>query len=224
MTGTSDESVELGLKDGLMAGDEQALARLFSMHRERIWRMANFRLSGSLRGRISPDDVVQQSYLEAAKRIEHYRRKETEASPFVWIRMIVRQTLIDIHRRHLGAQMRDAGREVALDRQSYSQTTAASLAIQLVGDWTTPTQAADRAEKLSLVQNAIEGMDPIDREVLALRHFEELTNTEVAEELGIEVKAASIRYVRALGRLRAVLADVPGLFDAEADACGRANA
>ncbi|MDP6635719.1 MAG: sigma-70 family RNA polymerase sigma factor [Phycisphaerae bacterium] len=212
MTGP-DVSSEL--QNRLQAGETQALAEFFDLHRERLWRMANFRLSSKLRGRISPDDVLQQSYLEAAKRIEHCRN---QSSPFVWIRMIVRQTLTDIHRRHLGAQKRDAGREVAINRPNYAHTTAASLAMQLVGDWTSPSQAAVRVEKLNIVQTAIENMDPIDREVLALRHFEELTNAEVAEELDIQPKAASIRYIRALGRLRDILSEAPGLVDGSANA------
>ena len=201
-------------QDHLSEGDTQVLADLFDRHRERLWRMVNFRLSSKLRGRISPDDVLQQAYLEAAKRIEHCRQ---ESSPFVWIRMIVRQTLTDLPRRHLGAQKRDAGREVAINRPDYAHTTAASLAIQLVGDWTSPSQAAVRGERLTIVQDAIENMDPIDREVLALRHFEELTNSEVAEELDIQPKAASIRYIRALQRLRSILSDLPGLVDGNAD-------
>jgi len=208
MTGPHDGSTELPSR--LSAGDAQGLADFFSLHRERLWRMVNFRLSAKLRGRISPDDVLQQAYLEADKRIEHCRQ---ESSPFVWIRMIVRQTLTDIHRRHLGAQKRDAGREVAINRPNYAHTTAASLAIQLVGDWTSPSQAAVRGEKLNIIQAAIENMDPIDREVLALRHFEELTNAEVAEELDIQPKAASIRYIRALQRLRSILSDLSGLVD-----------
>jgi RNA polymerase sigma-70 factor (ECF subfamily) len=125
--------------------------------------------------------------------------------------MIVNQTLVDLHRQHLGAQRRDAGREVAIDGQPYAQTTSASVALQLVGIFTSPSRAAARADLLSVVKTAIEQMDPVDREVLALRHFEELSNSEVAEALGIEQKAASIRYIRALRRLKEILAQVPDL-------------
>jgi RNA polymerase sigma-70 factor (ECF subfamily) len=127
--------------------------------------------------------------------------------------MIVNQTLVDLHRQHLGAQRRDAAREVSIDRAPYVEATSVSVAIQLVGIFTSPSGAAARADTLGLVQSAIEQMDPIDREVLALRHFEELTNSEVAEALGIEQKAASIRYVRALRRLKEVLSQVPELSD-----------
>jgi RNA polymerase sigma-70 factor (ECF subfamily) len=142
--------------------------------------------------------------------LKHYAESPA-TSPFIWLRMIVNQTLVDLHRQHLGVQRRDAGREVSLDGAPYAQATSASVAIQLVGTFTSPSGAAARADRHKLVQNAIEQMDPIDREVLALRHFEELTNSEVAEALGIEQKAASIRYIRALRRLKEILAQVPEL-------------
>lgn len=201
-----------GRKARLQSGDEQALAELFSLHRERLWRMVNFRLDRKLQGRVDPDDVLQEAYLAAAQRIGHYDG-DSPASPFVWLRMIVQQTLIDVHRRHLGAQMRDAARETSIHGHDYSQTTFASLAAQLVGHLTSPSQAAQRAEMLSQLEEALAGMDPIDQEVLALRHFEELTNNEVAEVLGIQQKASSIRYIRALRRLRAILSQTPGFLD-----------
>ncbi len=107
--------------------------------------------------------------------------------------------------------MRDAGREMHGGRGPFSQTTSFSLAASLLGHFTSPTFAARRAELADQLQAALDGMDPIDREVLALRHFEELSNSEVAETLGIEQKAASIRYVRALRRLKEILAQVPGI-------------
>ena len=210
MADAPDPGNELELR--LRRGDEQALAELFSEHRERLWRMVRFRLSGPLQGRVDADDVLQEAYLAAAQRLKHYGG-DSQMSPFVWLRAIVAQTLIDLHRRHVGAQMRDAGREVAIDGCHYAQATSASVAIQLVGNLTSPSQAAARAEMLDIVGKAIETMDPIDREVLALRHFEELTNSEVAEVLGIQQKAASIRYIRAVRRLKAILAEVPGLLD-----------
>jgi RNA polymerase sigma-70 factor (ECF subfamily) len=197
------------MEERLRQGDEEALAALFSRHRERLWRIARFRLPAKLRGRVDPDDVLQDAYLAAVQRLEHYEG----GSPFLWLRLVVNQTLVDLYRRHLGAQMRDAGREVAIQGGSYSQATSASVAIQLVGDLTSPSQAAVRAETLDMVERAIDGMDPVDREVLALRHFEELDNGEVAEALGIQPKAASIRYVRAIRRLKNLLSDVPGLAD-----------
>jgi RNA polymerase sigma-70 factor, ECF subfamily len=212
MTGmTGDSSVGMEeLERRLRGGDTQALAELFSRERERLWRVIHFRMAEPLRGRLEPDDVLQEAFLAASQRLKHYAESPA-TSPFIWLRMIVNQTLIDLHRQHLGAQKRDAAREVSLDSPPCAQATSASVAIQLIGAFTTPSGAAARADVLGLVQAAIEQMDPVDREVLALRHFEELTNSEVAEALGIEQKAASIRYVRALRRLKEILAQVPDL-------------
>jgi RNA polymerase sigma-70 factor (ECF subfamily) len=163
-------------------------------------------------GRIDPDDVLQEGYLAAAQRIGHYGN-DSSLSPFIWLRMVLMQTLIDIHRHHLGAQMRDADREVGLHGARYPQTTSVSLAAQFAGKFTSPSQAAAREETLLRLEQAVAAMDPLDQEVLALRHFEELTNSEVAEVLGIQQKAASIRYVRAIKRLRAVLSQMPGFLE-----------
>jgi RNA polymerase sigma-70 factor, ECF subfamily len=208
---TGDSSVKTAdLERRLRGGDTQALAELFSHERERLWRVIEFRLAEPLRGRLGPEDVLQEAFLAASQRLKHYAASPA-TSPFLWLRMIVNQTLIDLHRQHLEAQKRDAAREVSVDAVPYAQATSASVAIQLVGIFTSPSRAAARADVLGVVRAAIDGMDPIDREVLALRHFEELTNSEVAEALGIEQKAASIRYVRALRRLKEILAQVPEL-------------
>jgi RNA polymerase sigma-70 factor (ECF subfamily) len=198
------------LSDRLQQRDLNALAELFSRHRDRLWRMVNFRIDRRLRSRLWPDDVLQDTYMNAQKRIHRFA-EDGFTSPFVWLRMIVHQTLIDLHREHLGTQKRDVEREVSLDGRRFTQTTSASMTFQLIGDWTTPSQAAVRQERLGMVERAIAELDPLDREVLALRHFEELTNAEVAEELGVSGKAASIRYVRALRRLKDVLSECPGI-------------
>jgi len=198
----------------LEEGDESALADLFSRWRERLRRTVRFRLDPRLFNRVDEDDVLQEAYLNASQRVGHWFEKRS-VSFFVWLRSVVTQTMIDIHRRHLGALMRDARREVPIFGKNYPEAASTSLALHLVGTGTSPSRAAVRAEMVEQVECALESMDPIDREVLALRHFEELTNGEVAEVLGIQQKAASIRYIRALGRLRSILEGVPGFFDEE---------
>ncbi|NOX53218.1 MAG: sigma-70 family RNA polymerase sigma factor [Planctomycetes bacterium] len=193
----------------LEQGDQEALAELFSQHRERLWRMVHFRLDRRLHGRVDADDVLQEAYLDALQRLPHYLQQRN-MSFFVWLRCIVGQTLVDIHRKHLGAQMRAADREIPI-HNALSNTTSVSLAAQLLGHLTSPSQAAMRHELARQLEEALEKMNPIDREVLALRHFEELTNSEVAEVLGIQQKAASIRYVRAVKRLKQILSEVPGM-------------
>jgi RNA polymerase sigma-70 factor (ECF subfamily) len=191
---------------GSLRADPTALAELFTRHRERLWRMVNVRLDRRLHGRVDPDDVLQEAYLDAARRVEYFTRDDGP-SFFIWLRLIVGQTLVDVHRRHLGAQARAAGREVAL--HGAPDATSASLAGGLMASLTPPSRAAMRAEASSRLEACLDTMEPIDREVLVLRHFEELSNGEVAEVLGIQPKAASIRYVRAVARLKTILSQFP---------------
>ncbi len=207
-----DEALLARLKEG----DEQALARAFSRHRERLWQMVHFRMDRRLVGRVDEDDVLQDAYLDAATRLRHFEDRGA-SSVFLWLRLIVGQTLIDVHRRHLGAGMRSVRREVRTNNFFGSQATSVSIARQLLGRLTSPSHAAIRAELSDQLDTALAEVEPMDQEVLALRHFEELTNSEVAEVLGIQQKAASIRYVRALKRLKGVLSRIPGLCQEQAD-------
>lgn len=202
------------LRRRLLAGDNTALGEAFALHHQRLRTAIGFRMDARLRGRLDPDDVLQESFLQASSRLEHFRNAAAAnpmASLFVWLRLVVNQTMIDLHRRHLGAQRRDAGREVHRGPSKNPVATSASLADCLLGHLTSPSQAAMRAELAMQLQQAIATMSENDQEIIALRHFEELTNSEVAETLSIEVKAASIRYVRAIKRLKEVADSVPGL-------------
>ena len=201
----------------LREGDKSALGHLFDYYRDRLWRVIHFRMDRRLAGRVDADDVLQEAYLSAADRLPHFFSKPDQ-SFFVWLRLIANQTLVDVHRRHVGAKMRDARRELSINAKSpYTMATSASLAAQLLGQYTSPSQIVMRGELAAQLEAAISGMEPIDQEVLALRHFEELTNSEVAEVLGIQQKAASIRYVRALRRLKDVLDRVPGFLSEQED-------
>jgi RNA polymerase sigma-70 factor (ECF subfamily) len=191
------------------SGDQQALAELFTRCRERLWQMVRLRLDRRLQGRLDPEDVLQEVYLDYARRLPEYAANP--ALPFyLWLRGLTGQRLIDLHRQHLGAKMRDAGQEVSLYRGALPPASSGSLAAQLLGHLTSPSQAAIRAETQLRVQEALNGMDPMDREVLTLRHFEMLTYEETAQVLGIKKSAASQRYVRALKRLKAALSALPG--------------
>jgi RNA polymerase sigma-70 factor (ECF subfamily) len=213
-TPVSDSSGEPeGLECQLKAGDRESLATLFAQYHDRLRRLVGFRMDHRLFGRVDPDDVLQEAYLAASQRLHHYAAQTSAMSPFVWLRLIVLQTLTDVHRHHLEAQMRDADREVNVRDWRHSQATSLSMAAFLVGRMTSPSQVAARAEIFEQVKQSLAGMEPLDQEVLALRHFEELSNSEVAEVLGIEQKAASMRYFRALKRLKDVLSKLPGFSD-----------
>lgn len=187
----------------LRAGDSVALADFFARHRDRLWRVVDFRLDARLRRRLDPDDVLQQSYIEAAKRLGHFRG-ESATSAFVWLRLVVVQTMVDLHRAHLGTGGRDANREVVFD-PSPGTGDSAALAHHLAESMTSPSGAAARGETEQQLRIALDELEPVDREVLTLRHFEELTNGETAAVLNLDPKAASKRYIRALDRLRGIL-------------------
>ena len=198
-------------------GDRAALAELFGRYRKRLRQMIRMRLDRRLQGRVDASDVLQEAYLDVAEQLPHYLVKR-EMSFFLWLRLVAGQRLMRIHREHLGAAMRDAGREVSLYKGALPQASSVSLAAQLLGRLTSPSQAAARAELQARVQDALDDLAPFDREVLCLRHFEQLSNAEAAQVLGIGETAASNRYVRALKRIGKILQGVSGLLDRPVEA------
>ena len=213
---TAEYSIESQLKDRLVAGDTDALASAFSLHFDRLRRGVAFRMDNQLRGRVDPDDILQEAFLEARTRLDNFASlQETHAeqqspiSLFVWLRLIVGQTMVNVHRRHLGTKMRDARREVGPMAGPAPVATHVSLVDRLLGHLTSPSQAAMRAELGEQLRTQLASMSENDQEIIALRHFEQMSNQEVAEALGIEGKAASIRYVRALKRLKSLLESLP---------------
>jgi RNA polymerase sigma-70 factor (ECF subfamily) len=194
-------------------GDIDAWGALLARHQQRLLGVVSFRLDSRLRGRIDPTDVMQETFIAAtAHRAEFFQQSSQPL--FLWLRWMVGNTLLDLHRHHLGAQMRDVRREVhspfALDGADCDDGTRGALVEQLTGGVTGPATAAARAEVQALLHEALGKMDPIDREALALRHYEHLTSSEAAQVLGIQEHAASKRYLRALERLREILSDMPG--------------
>ena len=204
----SVESVELARR--IAQGDCAALAELFALYRPRLWRMVTFRMHPSLQGRIDADDVLQDAWLRAVERIQHFFELEGESS-FLWFRSIVTQTLLDLHRFHLGTQKRSMSRELSMDQGWGLGSTSSCLAFHLSDSGRSPSSNASRAELSKQLDSVLMGMNEVDREVLALRHFESLSNGEVAKLLGMTEQGASLRYVRALGRLKQILEQViPG--------------
>jgi RNA polymerase sigma-70 factor (ECF subfamily) len=193
------------------AGDTAALAELFGRYRKRLRAMVRLRMDRRLQGRLDPSDVLQEAYLDVAQQLPTYRSKP-EMPFYLWLRFTTGQRLMRLHRQHLGAAVRDAGREVSLHRGAFPQASSQSLAGQLLGRFSSVSKAVERADIQLKLQAALNGMDETDREIIALRHFEELSNLEAAQVLGLEPSAASKRYIRALKRLQEILKSIPGLL------------
>jgi RNA polymerase sigma-70 factor (ECF subfamily) len=191
------------------AGDRDAVSEIFARYRDRLCRMVDMRLDRRLQARIDASDVIQEAYVDVVSRLEEYLR-DPRVPLFLWLRLVVGDRLTKLHRHHLGTRMRDAGVEVSLYRGALPAASSAALAAQLLGKHTSPTQAAVRAERMLRLQEALNTLEPLDREVLSLRHFEDLSCAESAQELGITHAAAAKRYIRAVKRLKAILATLPG--------------
>lgn len=205
-----DEDFNDDLIRRLREGDEHAFVEVFALHRARLKRMLEFRMDQRLRGREDASDILQEVYIDAHQRMAHYL-KRPEVSFYVWLRKLTTQRMIDVHRRHLKAEMRDVKQEIAIQQRNVA--TSASVAIQLAAQLASPSQMVMQAELAAQLEVALESMDEIDREIIVLRHFEELRNGEVAEVLGLKPAAASNRYMRALSRLRDSLEGIPGFTD-----------
>ena len=187
---------------------EDGLAAALAAHHDRLERIVDLRIDPRLAARVDPADVLQETFLEAQKRLARYL-DQPSVPLFVWLRGVTLDTLIHVHRRHL-AKMRDAGLEVSLHTGAQPHVSSIALAGWLVADLTSPSQVAMRDEAAAKVAEALDSMDDIDREVLILRHFEQLSNDEVAGVVGVKKAAASRRYTRALKRFREVMDSVPG--------------
>jgi RNA polymerase sigma-70 factor, ECF subfamily len=206
----SDNSSDTNeLIEAASKGNQEKWGSLLARHRDRLRRMVALRMDRRLQGRIDPSDVIQEACLEASNRFSEYLKKPTMPF-FLWLRFLTGQKLLELHRIHLKAQVRDIGREVSLYHGSLPETTSAALAAHLMGHLTRPSEAAIRAEMKIRLQEALNSMGALDREVLALRHFEHLTNAETARVLNIQEAAASKRYIRALKRLKEILSSMPG--------------
>lgn len=185
------------------AGPAQ-LDEVLERHRDRLRRLVRLRIDDRIRARVDPSDVIQEAYAEACRRIDEYLQ-DPSVPFFIWLRFLTIQKVAHLHRQHLGVQARDANREITLQGGALPAATSAALAAQLIGQLTSPSQAAMKAEMKHRLEQALNGMQEMDREVLALRHFEQLSQKETAQVLGISEKAAGARHLRALQRLKKVL-------------------
>ena len=199
--GSTDELLQRAV-----LGDELARQELFSLHEERLKAMFRLRLHRRLRGRLDPSDVLQEAFIEVIQRFDECLQQPPQ-SFFLWLRKVAVTKLAEIHRRHLDVQARDAEREVSILGLGEPAADSASLAAQLLGRITSPSAAAIKSEERVQLQQVMDSLDPIDREVIALRHFEQLDSEETAAVLGLSKSGASSRYVRAMRRLHAALTE-----------------
>lgn len=202
-------SVGKSLDGGLAAAGESErrvlLDALLVQHRDRLVRMVDMRLHAQVRARVDASDVVQEACLDASLRLGEYVR-DPQVPFFVWLRRLTGQRLLKAHRFHLDAKRRDVRRQ---EREAPAMPDVSVVAIvdRLAGVFTSPTEGVERTELRERVAALLAEMGEIDRDVLCMRHFEELSNDEVAYELGIGKHAASKRYIRALRRLREQVGD-----------------
>ena len=191
------------LLDQARQGETGAVDQLLVQHREPLRRMIDLRLDPALAGRVDASDIVQEVLLEASRRLTDYLRKPV--MPFhLWLRHMARDHVIDAHRKHRKAQRRSLDREQPLRRMLPDQSSM-DLAAEFMDHELTPASAAIRQELQRRLESAVEMLEEDDREVILMRHFEQLSNQEVATLLGLSEAAASMRYLRALRRLRTVL-------------------
>lgn len=200
----SSSEVDKVLLEQIDAGDPHALGTLLEESKERLLKIVSFRMDQRVRSRIDPSDVVQDAFMEATKRIGKGTRDD-RIPFFVWLRLLTLQRLIELHRKYLGVQARDMGREISIHSGHLPEAQSAVIAAQLLGGLTSPSQAAIRMETRIRVEDKLNSLDEIDREVLVLRHFEKLTNQETAKVLDIKESAASNRFIRALKKLKSEL-------------------
>jgi RNA polymerase sigma-70 factor, ECF subfamily len=189
-------------------GDGRCLEELFTRYRPRLKRMVKLRLDPRVQGRVDPSDVLQQAYLDTCRRLADYLR-EPNLPFFLWLRQLAGHCLQMAHQHYLGDEAAGDRHEVLLYRGALPEAPAAALAALLLGKTATPGESAVRVSRKIRIQGALNSMDALDREVLALRHFEQLSNAETALVLGLTESAACNRYVRALEQLRSILSGTP---------------
>ena len=189
---------------GAKGGDADAVNRLMERHRDSLRRMVQLRLDQKIQRRIDVSDVVQDVLVEANRRLQDYLANP--AMPFhLWLRQIAQDRIIDAHRRHRVSAKRSVDRERPLAVPAADDHSTIQLAAQLADRELTPAAAATQAEMAKLVEAAIAKLPDQDCEIIIMRHYEQLSNQEIAQALGLTEPAASMRYLRAIRRLKELM-------------------
>lgn len=193
------------LLDLVRQGDDDATGRLLQRHREALRRMVDMRLDQQIRQRVDASDIVQDAMIEANRRLRTYL--ENPAMPFhLWLRQIATDRLIDAHRRHRVSKKRSVDLEQAPVVASNLDHSTIHFEANFSDREMTPAAAAVHHELQRRFEEAIDEMEQQDQEIIVMRNFEKLCNQEVAQALGLTEPAASMRYLRAMRRLRKILA------------------
>ncbi len=194
-------------------GDESALAELFDRYRDRLRKVIVSRMDRRLRGRVDPSDVLQDAFIDLQSKLPSFDKIAGKMSMFVWMRLVAKERLLQVHRQHLNAEKRDARKEVALKNVAQSNASSIFLAENLLGRFTTAGRDAIRHEMFQTLLSALQSLDAVDHEIITMRCFEELSNAEAAESLGLSENGASSRFVRAMSRLKERLSEIPGFLE-----------
>src|SRR5580704_7345326 len=193
-----DQTLEL--LNNARGGDGDAVNRLLERHRESLRRMVQVRLDRALAGRVDASDIVQDVLWEASRRLSDYLL-EAKMPFHLWLRELAKDHLIDAHRRHRKAQRRSVDRERPLTAE-FSDRSSLDLAAQLRDKELTPATAAIRKELEARFLTALDQLDEEDAEIILMRHYEQLSNSETSQALGLTPAAEGMRHLRALRRLR----------------------
>jgi RNA polymerase sigma-70 factor (ECF subfamily) len=186
-------------------GDSSAVNRLLDRHRDAVHRMVRMRLDQKILRRVDVSDVVQDVLVEANRRLHNYL-ENPGMSFHLWIRQIAKDRIIDAHRRHRASAKRSVDREQVMAPHGEDRSSEL-LAAQLCDPRLTPAAAATQQEMARRVEQAMTQLAEPDCEIIVMRHYEQLSNQEIAETLGLTEPAASMRYLRAIRRLRSVLGE-----------------
>ncbi|GAB5406576.1 MAG: sigma-70 family RNA polymerase sigma factor [Aureliella sp.] len=195
------------------AGDVSARSCLVDHYRDRIKRVVSLRMDRRLQSRVDASDIVQDASLEATQRLDEYFGRTEPIDFFIWLRWLAIDKLVDTHRFHLGTQKRRADQEVSLYSRPVAAASSIALVEHLIGRVNQPSESLHKRELQHSLEKALNQLNPVDREVLVLRHFEDLSNNETAAILGIKKSGASKRYVVALARLKEFMEVNPAFSD-----------